>query len=382
MSPLLPRYGDRSLAEVMPAVLSALGVPVREGKSAIVVPPSRAIAVLLVDGLGAQLLRENAADAPFLSSLRDIGPLTVGFPSSTSIGLTTLGTGRTPGTHGVVGIAMRADDGTMLDTLTWSRHGEKGHVDLREQLVPEAVQCEQTMWQYASEHGIETYAVAPRTFAGSGLTRAALRGTTYRGTLAIGDVVADVHAALHGTGRRLCYAYHADLDLMGHVHGPGSAPWRAQLRMVDLLAEQIATSLPTDAQLLITGDHGMVTIDDRLDADVLPELRAGVSALGGDPRSRHVYAEPGAAVDVLAAWRATLGERAWVLSRQEALAEGWFGPSTPAVRGRIGDVVVAMRGTSAVVRSRAEPLLAKLDGQHGSLTEAEQLVPLLHALPE
>ena len=66
---------------------------------------------------------------------------------------------------------------------------------------------------------------------------------------------------------------------------------------------------------------------------------------------------------------------------EQAVAEGWFGPVTPGMRSRIGDVVVAARGTAAVIRSDAEPLISALPGQHGSLTAAEQHVPLLLARP-
>ena len=103
--------------------------------------------------------------------------------------------------------------------------------------------------------------------------------------------------------------------------------------------------------------------------------------LGGDPRARHVYARPGAAADVLAAWRAVLGDDAWVVTGEQAVAEGWFGPVARARPDRIGDVVVAARGTAAVVRSVAEPLISAMPGQHGSLSTAEQLVPLLLARP-
>ncbi len=45
---------------------------------------------------------------------------------------------------------------------------------------------------------------------------------------------------------------------------------------------------------------------------------------------------------------------------------------------RIGDVLVAARGSFALVDSRtATPHVLALIGQHGSLTPAEQLVPLL-----
>jgi hypothetical protein len=50
------------------------------------------------------------------------------------------------------------------------------------------------------------------------------------------------------------------------------------------------------------------------------------------------------------------------------------------VRPRIGDVVAAARGDAAIVRRTAEPVESSLVGQHGSLTQAEQRVPLLLAV--
>ena len=41
-----------------------------------------------------------------------------------------------------------------------------------------------------------------------------------------------------------------------------------------------------------------------------------------------------------ATWRERLRDRATVLSRDDAVARGWFGPLDPFVRPRVGDVVV------------------------------------------
>jgi hypothetical protein len=86
---------------------------------------------------------------------------------------------------------------------------------------------------------------------------------------------------------------------------------------------------------------------------------------------------PGAAADVLLAWREVLGHRAWVVSRDEAIVEGWFGPVDPRLAPRIGDVVAAPAGPYAVVATKADPRQSALIGMHGSLTPADQLVPLL-----
>ena len=68
------------------------------------------------------------------------------------------------------------------------------------------------------------------------------------------------------------------------------------------------------------------------------------------------------------------------MSRDEAISAGWFGVEVAdTVRPRIGDVVAAARGSAAMVRRSVEPGESALVGQHGSLTAAEQLVPLLVA---
>ena len=183
-------------------------------------------------------------------------------------------------------------------------------------------------------------------------------------------------------GGGFCYGYHADLDLVGHLYGPGSEAWRMQLRQVDRLVESVVEGLPPGGLLAVVADHGMVTTtpSDAVDVDADPLLLDGVQAIGGEARARHVYVEDGADDDVLAAWRATLADRAWVVSREEAIAAGWFGARIgDDVRPRIGDVVAAARGSAAMVRRTVEPMESSLIGHHGSLTSAEQRVPLLLA---
>jgi cytoplasmic iron level regulating protein YaaA (DUF328/UPF0246 family) len=184
--------------------------------------------------------------------------------------------------------------------------------------------------------------VSGAKFADSGLTRATLRGGRYVGVHAIGDLASCVRTAVADGG--FCYGYHADLDMLGHLYGPGSEAWRMQLRQVDRLVESVVDGLPPGGLLAVVADHGMVGVgpSDTVDVDAHPVLLAGVQAIGGEARARHVYVEDGAARDVLAAWRETLADRAWVVSRDEAIGAGWFGARvTDGVRPRIGDVVAA-----------------------------------------
>ena len=81
---------------------------------------------------------------------------------------------------------------------------------------------------------------------------------------------------------------------------------------------------------------------------------------------------------MLATWRAKLGDRMWVLTREDAIGRGWFGPAVgDGAREHIGDVIAAAFGPVGIVQPSVFPLEALLVGHHGSLTAAEQLVPLL-----
>ena len=364
------------LADVVPSVLAAMGVAGFDGT--IPLPDDvTGACVLLIDGLGAELLDTHAQDAPVLAALRG-RTLQVGFPSTTVAGLAAIGTGCRSGEHGMVGLSFRLPGVDVVNALGWRPH-PTGR-DLREKVPPEQVQPMPTTFERAAATGIAVSVISGAKFVGSGLTRAVLRGGRFVGVHALGDLAACVRSAVADGG--FCYGYHSELDLLGHVYGPGSPAWRMQLRQVDRLVESIVDGLPRGALLAVVADHGMVTIDaaDAIDIDACEALLDGVDAIGGEPRARHVYVADGATDAVLAAWRETLAHRAWVVSRDEAIAAGWFGDRVgDDARFRIGDVVAAARGSAGLMRRSAETLLSALVGQHGSLTDAEQRVPLLIA---
>lgn len=366
-TPVVPGYGAASLADLSESLLASLS---GEGVNTLALAPARRACLLIVDGLGWDTLRDHQAAAPFLSELAFNGaPLSCGFPSTTVTSLSSLGTGRPPGEHGMLGYQVAVPGtGTLLNGLRWDA-----------KIDPARWQPLPTIFERAEQAGIPATHVAWGGLQATGLSRAAFRGTRFRRANSMGALAAETSAALNESGRALVTVYHSELDGAGHDYGTLSDAWNFQLAHVDKLAEQIAGGMPPGAVLYITADHGMVNVPDhdRVDADQIPALREGVALLGGEPRARHVYATPGAAGDVLAAWREVLGDRAWVLTRDEAIKDGWFGPVSQEMAPRIGDVVAAMAGTSAVVATRTEPRESALTGMHGSLTPAEQLVPAL-----
>jgi hypothetical protein len=364
-----PAYGVRGLGDVVPAIGRALGTDVLREPTGLALPDAPAYVLFLVDGLGARLLERHAGTAPYLSSLLAGGEAgTAGVPSTTATSLTSLGTGLTPGTHGLVGFTSRVP-GTdkLLNALFWDKS-----VD------PLEWQPHPTAFSRLTDAGVRVDVVNKREFDRSGLTIAAHRGAGYIGADRIGERIA---GAVAGSARRpsLVYLYDGDLDWTGHRYGVDSPQWRQQLAAIDAEAVQLREALPDEVRLVVVADHGMVdsTPASRLDIDGQDELRDGLVLLGGEARFRHLYCADGAAPSVAACWRELLGGRAEVLLRDEAIALGRFGPVTDLVRPRLGDVLVAARDDLAMFSSRDFEYEMTLVGLHGSLTPDEMLIPIL-----
>ncbi len=370
------RYADASLADLLPSVLAALGV---QGEpNPLGLTNTESVVVLLVDGLGWNLLQANGGIAPTLHGMSGRS-LTAGFPTTTATSLASLGTGLPCGEHGIMGYTTRIDG--LDEPINWLRwQGSSSGVNLLDPLVPEQVQPRPTAFERAERAGVEVSVVSSYAFRGSGLTRAVLRGGNYLPVMTAADTIAEVARAARGPRPSLIYCYTGDLDLVGHGFGCASQAWEVQLALVDRAVELLAERLPVAARLLVTADHGMVDVPDhaKIDYDTEPALSEGVELIAGEARMRYLHVAPERVEEVQERWRSRVGDQFAVLTRAEAVGRGWFGPSvTPVAYGRIGDLVVVSTTEAAIVRSKAEHGLMQLRGHHGALTDDELLVPLI-----
>jgi hypothetical protein len=373
-----PAYGAASLADVLPATLTALGVagPDPLGLATGPLAGVEAVAVLLVDGLGHELLPLARRYAPTLADLIDgrlpgasLRVITTGFPSTTPTSIASLGTGAPPGSHGLVGFFLNIP-GTdqVLNHIAW-----------RDEPDPRRWQPLATQFELAARAGINARVVSRPEYSGSGLTTAAFRGADY---LEASDVDTLAQRMLAGLTDRpaLVYGYLSNVDAAGHDSGLDSPQWREAVAMVDQLLTILVDGLTPGSALIVTADHGQLDIppDRRFDLDTEPGLRDGIRVVAGEPRVRYLHTLPGARDDVLATWSGVLGDAAWVVSRDEAVAAGWFGPMPEEHLQRVGDVVAVCRDDYVVLATRTDPpKVATMIAFHGSATPAEMMIPLV-----
>jgi hypothetical protein len=360
--PILPDYAGANVRGIVPGLLAGREyfVDVPHWFPSIV-KGAEQVVVLLIDGLGWDQLRDHAVHAPVLASLEG-GPITTVAPSTTATALTSISTGRTPAEHGIIGY--RVDfGGEVVNMLRWS--SSRG--DARHRVAPGDVQ------PHRSFLGESVPVVSRADLSGSAFTEAHLGGVRHHGWRVPSNLAVEVGALLAG-GERFVYAYYDGLDKVAHEFGFGPF-YEAELRSVDRMVADVLEVLPPGAVLCVTADHGQVHVGDNIVKpadDVLSLLRTQ----SGEGRFRWLHARSGCA-DALLDACAQYREIAWVVTRQQVLDEGWFGPyMSSLVSRRLGDVALVAR-SQVSFDDPADSGPFRLVCRHGSLTPAEMYVPLL-----
>lgn len=367
-----------NLADVFPSCLVALGAAddawlrTTGLEARITLRPARSAIVVLVDGLGAGALAARAGHARWLAAAKGTGTakkLRSGFPTTTAAALSTLTTGRSPGEHGVVGYSgWNPDTGQVMNLLSgWDTE------------VPADWFLARTLFSEAPGLGVDPVVVGPARYRSSGMTANVLGGARYVPADSIPQRV-DAALAETASGRSLVYLYVPELDSIGHKNGWQSDRWTAALELLDGELARLDARAGSDVGIVVTADHGVLDVPAHANIAIDPLLLTDVIGVAGDPRCRQLTVTPGTDVrSLVGAFRARYGKKAYVASRDEAIAAGWFGRVSDAVVDRIGDVVLVARGSWAFNDDRGlrdGEVPKRMIGQHGAMTDEETMVPL------
>ena len=356
--------GARSVVGVAGDLFAAL-----RGESA-VLPRAESVVLVVIDGLGAISLRAHAGHARALTSgmaKRDVAYSV--FPSTTAAALTSIVTGVWPGEHGLVGYrVLDPSRDVLVNQLSgWETDG----------IDPLTWQPSATIFETAVASGHPSFAVGVAAYARSGFTKATLRGAEFVAATSPADRVATAYDLAQRHPGALVYCYLPEVDKAGHRHGVDSAGWVTALEDIDAA---LSVNVPPGVGVLVTSDHGMVDVPSSRQVVLEEAHLAGIRHVGGEPRMLHAYLEPDAdAGAVTARWRTDLEGVADVLTRDEAIGHGLFGPTvSTAASSRIGDILAVARGSAAVYDGTAADQRGRgMVGQHGALTPEERQVPLI-----
>ena len=360
------RFG---LADITNSIFNSLSVPETIDSLSLGSAENREV-LILIDGMGQDAIDKYGDQFPIFDELKQVKKLYTNFPSTTATSLSTLGTGVLPGIHGMLGYTVRVprSDNRLLNALKWD-----------ERVDPVMWQKVPTLFERAALAGVSVTHVAAKRYEGSGFTQAALRGAKYVGANGVDEMATAVSAALKPQPS-FVYTYLNTLDSAGHSDGVGSDKWLTALQQVSEFITKVKQLAPAGTRIWVTSDHGMVNSTEQVILGQDNKLLENVTLIGGEPRARHIYIKEGAVSETIIQWQEFFGSKVRVLSKDNAIKDGLFGPVvTEDSHDRLGDLIAIANSDLILVDPARVREESSMVGHHGGVTDIEVEIPLLLA---
>lgn len=385
MSPLLPDYEGGSIANLMRTLADACGAPPpwqpplhpRYGIDASELARARSIVLLVVDGLGAEMLASRGTGSLRRHAGRTLSSV---FPSTTASAIPLFMTGLMPAQHALTGWHMWLEELQAVTAILPLTPRAARPFSLPREKLPAMLFDHAPLYPGMRR---KAWVISPQEIAFSPFNLWHTRGAetiAYAGTDGLLTALCGV---IGQPGEKFVHAYWPLLDACAHRFGRDSAEVTGVLEqfcaMFDTLLARVAGS---DTTLLVTADHGFIDSPENRVIQLAdhPELAAMLARpLCGEPRVAWCYVRKEAAGSFSRCAEDTLGERAEVISRARLLDEAWFGPGPthPKLAARIGDFALVMRDNWSIKDSLPGERHHFTLGVHGGLSADEMRVPLV-----
>ncbi len=320
------------------------------------IPEADTYVLCLFDGLGAQQLDHSAA-GPLRDSLR--ASIDCPFPATTTVSLAALATGLPPSQHGLLGYqAWIPELEVVANTLQWTTlWGDPLDYTL------ETVLPSPNLAERLGAAGVETITIQPGNFLETNLTKVLFRGNRFEGIWNLPEWI-DATVQLAAQTKRLIVAYLPHVDVAAHVSGQDSQEYADALGAIAACWESVVNRLPANAVAIATADHGHI--------DFPPSQQFKI---GKDDHEDRIFYGDGRAMFVK-------GEGAWLANKLPATwvpideMVHWWGPGPhhPQFWDRAPDGVLVADDDNLLLHRFSN---SRLIGNHGALTDAERLLPLL-----
>ena len=329
------------------------------------------VIVVLVDGLGAEQIRERSGHAPWLNSRLNAASIVYcAYPATTSANIGSFATGKLPGEHGLIGHQV------------WDRsHDERINllVGWNERTNPVEWQPHQTVAEQAATLGVRANVIAALEYKDTPYTKATMRGADFLSAETIADRFDTARRVASSKNDSISYLYIPELDKYGHKHGWRSAGWTALLEEVDMHLKKFAASLPADVGLVVTADHGMVETQKDRQLVLDDELAGlGLEFFGGDTRSSYLYFDTQDATEAAMRALQPLSHALKAIPAVDLVAGGWYGELGREGKNRLPELVLQARSNFTLYHSKFSKQRAfDMISHHGSTSGAEMRIPLI-----
>ena len=344
---------------------------------------AKRIVLLVIDGLGLELLRHIGRDTIFEQCL--VRSLTSVYPPTTASAVTTYMTGLAPQQHGLTGWFMHFRRlGAVTAVLPFVPRFGSDSLCRSGVEIGSLIDCP----NFFDAITCPSLAVLPGSICDSDFSRL-LGGRSRRvGYESLEEFATTLTSVCNGqTDTGFVYAYWSELDRLCHMHGPSSGTVATHLRDLDAaLAPVLEACADSGTVLIATADHGFIDSGpaERIDMDDHPQLQDMLSLpLCGEPRTAYCYVRSSCSAAFTNYVENELTDKARIVPSAQLIEEGWFGLGAPhrELLARIGDFTLQMKERYTIGDCVAGERRHRMEGVHGGTSAAEMVVPLVIAGP-
>ena len=382
-----PDYAGNSIVNLMASLKAHFGIKdphyvELEALRGCDLARDRRIVLIVIDGLGADLLDSFAGRSPdenFKHYQR--ARITSVYPPTTASAVTTFMSGQAPQQHGLTGWFMNFREiGAVSAVLPFaSRFGRKA---LSEQGVDisRLVSCA----RFSDLLPVTAQMLLPSDIVDSEFSRhlgGRAKRVSYRG---LTDFKRKLDEFLRAdSGADYLYAYWSELDHLAHQYGPSN---ERVLDHYQALENSLLPILKTAAEhnccVIVTADHGFLDSgpQERVELEAHPQLSDMLAMpLFGEPRSAYCVVRKGCDDEFEAYVAENLNDFMTAVPSAQLIANNWFGvgKAHTELAARVGDYTLQMKQRYTVRDRLVSEHAFDLYGMHGGITAAEQWVPLI-----
>lgn len=357
---ILNFYGAESGYPALPELNSAL----RE-------KPTRNVVLLLLDGMGENLLKRKLPEDAFLVK-NDRAVISAVYPSTTTAATTSLWTGVSPLEHGWLGWSLYFKEcGREIDTFL-NRDSFTGDLypgpNAAQKLMPFT-----TMYTHLKGR-VETHAIFPfPSYATNGADVSHVSRD-------LEDTARLVSSLCAEPGKKLICVYNGEPDHTMHERGVESEDTQKQFERVNRIAESLGNRLSEDTLLIVTADHGLVDVKENV---ILNEIPALNDCLWMPPfiemRAASFFVKPHRKEKFEREFQAVFGEDFLLVPREEVFRMNLLGrgEAHPKCDDFVGDYLACATGERSILYQSLTSKKCEMIGQHAGLTDDEMTVPVI-----
>lgn len=358
---------------------------------------------LYVDAFGWRFFEKYADRYPFLQRFTDHGvvsKLTSQFPSTTAAHITAIHTGLPPGETGIYEWYYYEP---LLDRiiapLIFSYAGDDapGTITLPRRFNMQSLFPYETIHQRLSRQSVKSYVFQHASYTPSTYSNLVLAGAKAIPYKTLSEALVHLAQAVNAeTEKAYFYFYFDAIDSIGHVYGPDSREFDAEVNTfmisAEMLLHEALSGQTKDTLLLVSADHGQVNISPETTVyinKVMPSIGDMIKrnddgrllAPAGSPRDMflHIREERlDEAFDLLTNLPELQG-KAKIYKVSDLIHAGYFSAGRPSERflERVANLVILSYDGQSAYWYQKGRYEQEFYGHHGGLVPGEMDIPLL-----